>query len=255
MFPTFVHHPSNLANFHSSLFQKAFFHPRLLPPPLFTLLGWALRALWNISFDFDIPLAFCKWQIQLQDIILQSLEFYCQAKYAFWDNHAKQVNKFLELVGFEHKNSLLLIFGCAHSNSSSYFQQGFFQNFQKRKCEERHFTSMHPWKLFMIPTNIKINRKGFPHKSASNSNAHCSMLYSISIHMGAHCLFYFCQERRRKEVTNFCCKNNNRRNLQEKSNQCYGLESYSNCLQLFSDQFLWITQMKKEPNRLIMDGV
>ena len=74
---------------------------------------------------------------------------------------------------------------------------------------------MHPWKLFMIPTNIKINRKGFPHKSASNSNAHCSMLYSISIHMGAHCLFYFCQERRRKEVTNFCCKNNNRRNLQE----------------------------------------
>ena len=110
---------------------------------------------------------------------------------------------------------LLLIFGCAHSNSSSYFQQGFFQNFQKRKCEERHFTSMHPWKLFMIPTNIKINRKGFPHKSASNSNAHCSMLYSISIHMGAHCLFYFCQERRRKEVTNFCCKNNNRRNLQE----------------------------------------
>ena len=165
MFPTFVHHPSNLANFYSSLFQKAFFHPRLLPPPLFTLLGWALRALWNISFDFDIPLAFCKRQIQLHEyftkpwILLSSKTILCGLIIFV------QVYKFLKLVQTN------LGFGQLNQKKNYYFWSLVLHTLILHPTFSKVFSKLPKKKVWRTPFYFNASVKAFhdPHQHKNQS--------------------------------------------------------------------------------------
>ena len=158
---------TNPANFYFE-FQKAFYSSSSWAPPSSFLASVVVVLIGKSQFKYPIY-NLDNFQINVCELEVHNLSGSFQAIM-----NTKSSPKFQEIqlcvVCKKAQRDYCPIWLDSNLTTSFLLPSGFFWNSQKRKCEEEHhFTSMHPWKLFMIPTNIKINRKGFPNKSASNS--------------------------------------------------------------------------------------